>query len=1042
MNSRDLRKKFQDYFTARGHRWIKSSSLIPKGDPSLLFTNAGMNRFKGCFTGAETPPHPQVGSIQKCLRAGGKHNDLEQVGHSLFHHTFFEMMGNFSFGSYFKKEAMDFALSFLTKEIGLSQKRLWVSVFKDDRESFTIWNKGHNFPKEKIFILGEKDNFWRMGDTGPCGPCSEIYYYDGPKKNPEPEDMAEIWNLVFMEFNEVIKAGKKNREPLPAPCVDTGMGLERLTAVLQGEKSNYHTDLFKDIIQAVERSAGGAKYDFTGEEKIPEEIQTAFRVTADHSRAVAFLISDGILPGSEGASYVLRRILRRAFFYSHKISTDKNLLSTATKKVIELMSPFYPELNTSAKIIQSAILEEKALFTHSLKEGQNVFLKKIKNVSRKNVSEKNIPNEVVWDLYSTYGFPPDLTRLIAKEQGLTVDKDFSLEHFKTSSIGAEQKQSKFTYLKEFIQQLNPKDYPLLPATKKETPFTGYTKTKETARIICPIQLKNDTQELWVITDKTCFYPEGGGPVGDQGTIETPTGKAQVTDCQKIGPVILHKIKMLNGELKAGQDCTMEVDLELRRLIATAHSATHLLNQALRVILGSTVRQMGSLVEPGALRFDFSHPRPLTKEQITKIENQVKGYIKAGHTVSDSISSYQSAVAEGVVRLAGENYGEQVRTIRMGQSFELCGGIHVKNTADIGDFKIIAETGVQSGVRRIMAYTSDILQTWSTLLAEQSRALAQELNVSLLQKPTSQGPTSQGPTSQKPTLQKPEQNPFIDWLKEKDAQKKELKTQLKRVLFADKKTSSSIPPTGGKTPPEVYDPQETGALKPSATDHTPLPSDEVLAQQNKELREYLKLPLPKLAPAEKQEVKKDIKQAVKKDAKKDTKILPVKSFTIKQQLTEKENPFILLMQKKQQEIKKLKRQIAGLSSALPTEEIINQARPFKRKNIKGLVLTAILPVEDRNILAEATDRLKSKAQGQAVVALLGEGGEKNSYPIVVAVSRGLQQEVSAGDILQNTLAPRWGGKGGGQARFAQGTVANKPDLTEMQNILWELLQSKK
>ena len=676
MNSCDIRKKFQSYFTSQDHTWVPSASLIPQGDSSLLFTNAGMNQFKDCFLGLKPPPAKQVCGIQKCLRAGGKHNDLEEVGYSPYHHTFFEMIGSFSFGSYFKKQAIDYAIHFLTKKLGLPKDQLWVSVFKEDKESAEIWQKHVKVPRDKIFLLGEKDNFWRMGDTGPCGPCSEIYYYDGSKKNPNPEDMTEIWNLVFMEFNEDRK-GKKT--PLPKPCVDTGMGLERLAAILQGKKSNYHTDLFKGIIDSLEK-ASGIKYDFTHTN--PKEEQVAFRVIADHSRAISFLICDGVLPGSDGTSYVLRRILRRALFYSHKLAQNKNLLSIAVQQVIHSMNEIYPELSEEKTLIDSTIKTEAELFSEGLERGKNILLQKIKTLP-----DKIIPNPIVQDLYSTYGFPSDLTRLIAKEKGFEVNENFNLEKFKQEHTSAFRTQSTKRNLEESLQQLN---------RTKETEFTGYFKNKEESQIthllfiktplgdptideniisfayqrpllLSSIKKEKDgklkiksqttragqdfpvedtieqnekTQELWIITDKTCFYPEGGGPIGDKGIIKTETGKVKISDCQKARMTIAHKIKIteLEGEIKANQSCKMQVDPDHRRLIATSHSATHLLHQALRAVLGKSVRQKGSLVEPGKLRFDFSYPKPLNKNQIETIENKVRTYIQSGHSVSDATYS--------------------------------------------------------------------------------------------------------------------------------------------------------------------------------------------------------------------------------------------------------------------------------------------------------------------------------------------------------------------------------------------------------------------
>ncbi len=1126
MKSNDIRKKFQNYFTAHSHKWIPSSTLIPDRDPSLLFTNAGMNQFRNFFLAPQSAPHSQVSSIQKCLRAGGKHNDLEQVGYSAYHHTFFEMMGNFSFGSYFKKEAIDYAMNFLTKELGLSKDRLWVSVFKEDKESAEIWKREQGFPEEKIFHLGE-DNFWRMGDTGPCGPCSEIYYYEGSNIEPGPEDMTEIWNLVFMEFNEVVRNGKKVQEPLPKPCVDTGMGLERLSAVLQEKKSNYHTDIFKDIIISLEK-ASGVKYHFTGEGG-QETTQVAFRVIADHSRAVSFLICDGILPGSEGASYVLRRILRRALFYSYKLQSGKDLLFLAVKRVIDIMSPVYPGLKKNKDFITHIIKEENNLFSQSLKEGQNIFFKKIKNLS-----DKKIPNEIVWKLYDTYGFPPDLTRLIAKEKGFEVNENINLEEFKQQHISRFRKNSILMILQEFIsaKQFNPEDYKLpdaIPAPPsstalrslapsslsqkresqklpdmhspksvangkqesgqrsvnniKKTEFTGYNRDNETARILYllfvdansnpsltkaedtrdqsvfsldhikkeqneifkiekrtsprSIKMKEETktkqevEELWLIADKTCFYPEGGGPVGDTGTLETKTGKALVLDCQKTGPFIVHKIKIATGELQSDQTCKMKVDPDHRRLISTSHSATHLLNQALREILGSSIRQMGSLVEPGKLRFDFSHPKPLSTFQIEEIENTVRGYIQAGHSVSDSMCSYEQAVDQGAIFLAGENYGEKVRTIRIGKSFELCGGIHVKNTSGIGDFKIISETGVQSGVRRITAYTGDILQKWLSLLAQQNKDLRNILNIPLRETPETQ-------------------NPFIQWLKAQEEETKNLKTQLKLSLLSNQ-TSKNKTISKEPTKTEILmdknkklQTREPDQQLHSGYDKSTSPGNEsksflqkkriypscsadyFLARQNEELRKYLNLSLPRIKNQEETENKENKEN-------KENNLMEA------QHLTEAQNPFILFIRKKETEITQIKKQIANISDSFNMENIIKKAKSFQHQKQTAYLLMNTLPIEDKKLLADMADQLKCKLPGPAVVIVAGE--KAKGHPIVVTVSKELQTYISAGDILKNTLAPRLNGKGGGQARFAQGIVKNKTQFMELEKILLEILHNK-
>ncbi len=1125
MKSQDIRKKFQNYFTAHEHLWVKSSTLIPDGDSSLLFTNAGMNPFKDFFLGLKSPPHLQLCSIQKCMRAGGKHNDLEEVGYSPYHHTFFEMMGNFSFGSYFKPEAIDYALRFLTKELNLPKENLWVSVFEEDQESFEIWKKKQGFPEKKIFRLGEKDNFWRMGDTGPSGSCSEIYYYGGSKKDPSLKDMTEVWNLVFMEFKEFFKGRTKVREKLPVPCVDTGMGLERLSTVLQEKQNNYHTDLFKDILIAIEK-ASGVKYDFTREEKTEEqaEKQVAFRVIADHSRAVSFLICDGVLPGSEGASYVLRRILRRAFFYSHKLKPKGELLSEAVNPALDIMANLYPELKTEKNFITSTIKEEYNIFNQSLKEGQNVFLKKTKKLF-----DKKIPDNMVWDLYSTYGFPPDLTRLIGKEKGFKVNENFNLEKFKNKQVRPFQKPSIKASLKAFLEGpglyfqktenafltkqakksmqagfkfssenplLSEKDREIerqkasFSSLKNKTEFTGYKKDEEKAKALfllaieepleeatkgravspnqphhpraleeatkregglpparfnpfplhyvqkdptgmkgqkmflndpAPSFLKEEKnqkniKELWLITDKTCFYPEGGGPRGDRGFIEwsytdsngqEQLGKAFVVDCQKTGPFIAHKIKIREGKLKLGHICKMKVDPEWRKLIATAHSATHLLNHALRALLGKSSQQMGSLVEPGKLRFDFNS-KPLNDKQLKKIEQKIKNQIQAGVGVTDNTCSYEQAIREGAVFLPGENYETKVRVIRMGQSFELCGGIHVKNTADIEDFKIISETGAQSGVRRIHALTSSVLKKWLKLLAKQNQELRAYINTNPQVMGTGESEALEFFSAKNQDQGSEAQNPFIHWFKEKEEEIKHLKIKLKQNVFS--KDSS-------KNPEIKLEMTNTKNIKKYLNQTNPDITFQAL--QNEELRKYLNLSLPKLET----KVEQDQQE---------------KSFLETQTLNEKENPFIPLFRKKIEEVNQLKKQINTLLKK-DIKTIIKKAIPFQRQNIKGFLLITSFPIEDRKILADLVDQLKSFLPGPGLVGILGES-EKKQYPIVLALSKDLQKHISAGELLKNHLAPQFNGKGGGQARFAQGSLTIK-NLKEMEKVLLDILNNK-
>ena len=711
MNHLKIRKEFIHFFKKKDHKHLPSSSLIPQDDPSLLFVNAGMNPFKNIFLGLQKPPYKKIVSIQKCLRVGGKHNDLEQVGRSPTHHTFFEMMGNFSFGDYFKEEALNLSWEFLTKNLNIPKEKLWISVFENDEETYSLWREKQNIPNDRIFKSAEKDNFWRMGNEGPCGPCSEIYYYEGV--NPKTiEDMIEIWNLVFMEFYED-SSGKKQK--LPLPCVDTGVGLERLASVLQKTSSNYQTDLLYPLINALEE-ASRISY-----KKEP----TAFQVISDHSRAIAFLISDGIIPGNEGQNYVLRRLLRRAFHYNQKLST-KNLVEVAVKEVISQMKSIYPELEKEESYAQELIENEKEKFFLSLEQGQKILLKKMKSST-----EKIIDTPLAWDLYSTYGFPFDLTRLIAKEKGFQMEAKSEEEIFKHNPKPSFQKE-KSNKIKLNIFAFKKSNVKL-----EKTDFTGYGILKEKSSITSLLSLDSlktisslrKGEEAWCVTKKTCFYPEGGGQVGDLGQMQTSSAKALVLDCQKQEETIFHKIKVSEGSLKIKDKVELIVDSKHRFLTKGSHSATHLLNAALRKTLKTSLRQAGSLVEAGRLRFDFTHPKPLTMEQIKKIELEVQKNIEARIDVSPSLLPYEKALKEGALSMAGDNYPKMVRVIQMlDRSKELCGGTHVSNTYEIGNFKIISETGVQSGIRRIEAYTGTEATQWLNELARQNLELRDYLKI--------------------------------------------------------------------------------------------------------------------------------------------------------------------------------------------------------------------------------------------------------------------------------------------------------------------------
>ncbi len=713
MKSIELRKKFLDYFARNGHTEVPSSSLIPHDDPSLLFTNAGMNQFKNVFLGIDKREYSRATSIQKCVRAGGKHNDLENVGFTARHHTFFEMLGNFSFGDYFKKEAIHYAWEVLTKEYGIPKDKLYVTVFDTDDEAAEIWHKQEGVPRERIFRFGEKDNFWRMGDTGPCGPSSEIFYDHGPDAGKETDPYkgilsgedryVEIWNLVFMQYFEKAPG---QLDPLPKPSVDTGSGFERVAAVLQGESNNYNTDLFLPMIN---KASALIKFDYVKDARIlarDPELQrkvAALRVIADHSRAAATLIADGAVPSNEGRGYVLRRIIRRAIRYAQNLSDSAPIFMAMVEEFIKTMGEVYPELQARKTLILTNLKDEQERFLQTLASGNEILNSEIKKLKAKNA--KLIPGEIAFKLYDTYGFPLDLTHLIAREHGLDVQE----ERFQTlledskkiaraswKGRGTEENE---THMLEWSAQF--------PATQ----YIGYEETMGSAKVLglsdgqsAQAALSTD-QTGWLVSDRTSFYAEGGGQVGDMGSMRWPQGAATVSDCVKKKDVFLHRLQITQGELKQDQEIQLQVSLVDRRKTAANHSATHLMHAALRKVLGSHVAQAGSLVDPEKLRFDFSHGKTLSREEIEQIEHLVNNEIFLGHPVTAKLMSYDAALKSGALALFGEKYGDEVRVLKMGEfSCELCGGTHVNNTSEIQIFKIVSETGVSAGVRRIEALT--------------------------------------------------------------------------------------------------------------------------------------------------------------------------------------------------------------------------------------------------------------------------------------------------------------------------------------------------
>lgn len=718
MKSSEVRSSFVNYFKKQGHIHVPSSSLIPENDATLLFANAGMNQFKNLFLGLEKRDYVRAVTSQKCVRAGGKHNDLENVGFTARHHTFFEMLGNFSFGDYFKKDAIHFAWEYLTKDLGLDKNKLYVTVFQNDDEAADIWHNQEGVPRDRIFRLGEKDNFWRMGDTGPCGPCSEIFYDRGEQygKHKDPfksiesgEDrIIEIWNLVFMQFFE---KSPGVMEPLPKPSVDTGSGLERVVAVVQGKLNNFDTDVFKPMIDSACRVGG---FEYINDLKTLEsnkdilEKTSALRVLADHCRSTGFLIADGALPGNEGRGYVLRRIMRRAIRYGRKLS-DKSLLYPMVESLITSMSDVYPELKQRQSHILSAVKDEETRFLQTLDIGSEILESEIKQLKQQ--GKKTLPGEVLFKLYDTYGFPVDLSRLIAEEKGIQAneaDFDKLLVEAKQKAKASWKGKTMDADQAHLIKMVS--DYLV---KNKATVFSGYTSLNETSEIKV---ISNGHQQVdslqagqtgYLILDKTSFYAESGGQAGDKGFISASGIKIKVENTTKMNDVFIHAVEVIEGAIKVGAKVNADVDRSTRNQTAANHSATHLLHAALRKVLGTQVTQAGSLVDEQKLRFDFTYNKPLTVEEIEKVENLVNTEISKQQDVGTHLMTYPKALEFGAMALFGEKYGDQVRVLKMGDfSCELCGGTHVKNTAEIRVFKIVSESGVSSGVRRIEALAGD------------------------------------------------------------------------------------------------------------------------------------------------------------------------------------------------------------------------------------------------------------------------------------------------------------------------------------------------
>jgi len=762
MTSAEIREAFLRYFESQGHTRVASSSLVPANDPTLLFTNAGMNQFKDCFLGAEKRDYVRAVSSQKCVRAGGKHNDLDNVGYTARHHTFFEMLGNFSFGDYFKRDAIKFAWEFLTSEqwLALPKDRLYATVYHTDDEAFDIWNKEIGLDAERIIRIGDNkgekyasDNFWAMGDTGPCGPCSEIFYdhgdhiWGGLPGTPEEDGdrFIEIWNNVFMQFN---RTADGVLHALPAPSVDTGMGLERISAVLQHVNSNYEIDLFQHLLKAAAEIIGvdTASLEAEAKEKnTPVQYPASLKVVADHARSCCFLIADGVNPSNEGRGYVLRRIIRRAVRHGNKLGATGTFFYKMLQPLIEVMGTAYPELEANKARIEAALIKEEEQFAKTLEQGLKLLEGELTQLKG-----SIIPGEIVFKLYDTYGFPVDLTADIARERDLSID-EAGFEKEMAAQRQRAREAGKFAV-----------DYNSIVKVEDETEFSGYDATEGQGQIIAIykdgtlVDEVTEGDEALIVLNQTPFYAESGGQIGDTGIFKNETGIFEVQDTKKSGNAFVHQGIVTMGNLKVTQNVEATVKAELRAATARNHSATHLLHAALRQILGSHVQQKGSLVASDILRFDFANDQPVTFEQLQQIERLVNAEVIANTAVTTELLDIETAKTKGAMMLFGEKYGSEVRVLSMGSvieeknfSVELCGGIHVKRTGDIGLFKITSESGVAAGIRRIEAVTgtkalelvqkadSDIHQINSLLKAQKDQTVERVQtaveNVSALQK---------------------------------------------------------------------------------------------------------------------------------------------------------------------------------------------------------------------------------------------------------------------------------------------------------------------
>ncbi|MEO5379017.1 MAG: alanine--tRNA ligase [Magnetococcus sp. DMHC-6] len=702
MTGDEIRKSFVEFFSNHGHTQVVSSSLIPQNDPTLMFTNAGMTQFKSVFLGEERPPYVRAVSSQKCVRAGGKHNDLENVGRTARHHTFFEMLGNFSFGDYFKEEAIPLAWEFVTQHLHLPVEKLLVTVYSQDDEAFRIWQEKVGLPAEKIIRIATSDNFWSMGETGPCGPCSEIFYdhgpglAGGPPGSPESEGdrFVEIWNLVFMQYN---RDANGTLTPLPSPCIDTGAGLERLATILQGKTNNYDSDLFQPLIQATAQMAGK----IYGADAI-EDI--SLRVIADHLRSVGFLVADGVLPSNEGRGYVLRRIMRRAMRHGRKLGMEKPFLHHLVPVLVTRMGGVFPELIHQAKTMAMVIENEEKRFSVTLGSG----MKHLENALLPLAVGEELDGDTVFTLYDTFGFPVDLTADVARDRGVTL----AMARFETL-MDEQRTRARAAWAGSGDQKVGGVFYQLRQ-NHGASEFLGYHAEVASGAIVALVVQGQSVpevhagQECSIVVNQSPFYAESGGQVGDEGIIFSGENRFKVLDTRKpVADLIVHQGRMEAGVLTVGQPVTLEVDHKRRLATRAHHSATHLLHHALTLLLGTHVKQAGSMVGPERLRFDFSHFQALTVEELEAVEERVNAAILANALQETVVMTPQEAVKAGAMALFGEKYGDEVRVVRIGESLELCGGTHVVRSGDIGLFRIVSESAVAAGVRRLEAVCGEV-----------------------------------------------------------------------------------------------------------------------------------------------------------------------------------------------------------------------------------------------------------------------------------------------------------------------------------------------